>query len=122
MDVLASLACTSLGECDYHRHQIMTDLFLDSFDVIQGYDLRVGVSSDFLRCFLGNVSDEGLCFCNRCFDIQPSLELVFFLEDSPHFWTAVSACVDWKYRQSYRLEQRRHRRMILNNSEEKIGQ
>src|SRR5712664_4706631 len=109
MDVLASLACTSLGECDYHRHQIMTDLFLNPLDVIQGYDLRVGVSSDFLRCFLGNVADEGLCFCNRCFDVQPSLELVFFLEDFPHLWPADWACVVWKYRQSYRFERSSNR-------------
>src|SRR5712692_6171388 len=97
----------------------MTDLFLNPFDVIQGHDLRVGVSSNFLRRLFRNVADKGLCFCNRCFDVQPSLKLVFFLEDSPHLWTAIAACVDWKYRQSYRLEQGHHRPIILNNSEEK---
>src|SRR2546425_2692776 len=99
----------------------MMDFFLNPLDMIQSHDLCVGVSPDFLRRLFRNIPNEGLCFCNRCFDIQPTLELVFFLEDSPHLWTAIAARVDWKNGQSYRLEPRRHQPIILNNSEEEWG-
>src|SRR6266849_8533980 len=98
----------------------MSNFLLYSFDVIQGHDLRIGVSSDFLRRFFRNVANERLRLRNRCFDIQPSLELVFFLEDSPHLRTAITARVNWKNGQSYRLGRRSNLPIILNNSEEKI--
>ena len=84
----------------------MANLLLDPFDMIQGHDFRVGVSSDFLCRLLRNVADEGLRFCNRRLHVQPSLEFVFFLEDSPHLRTAITTRVNWKNGQSYRLEQR----------------
>src|SRR5437899_13041241 len=97
----------------------MMDFFLNPLDMIQSHDLCVGVSPDFLRRLFRNISNEGLCFCNRRFDIQPTLELVFFLEDSPHLRTAIAACVNWKNGQSYRHEPRHSQLIILNNSEEK---
>src|SRR6266699_1410269 len=52
--------------------------------MIKSHDLRVGVPSDFLRSLFRNVTYEGLCLCDSRFNIQPTLEFVFFLEDSPH--------------------------------------
>src|SRR5207245_10603485 len=79
-------------------------------------DFRVGILRYLLSGNLGNVSHGGLSFSDSRFDIKPQLKLVLFIEDTPHFRTAISARIDWKDRQSKSTRLRRG--MILNNSEQ----
>src|SRR5438445_10516447 len=95
----------------------MMDFFLNPLDMIQSHDPCVGVSPEFLRRLFRNISNEGLCFCNRRFDIQPTLEHVLFLEDSPHLRTAIATCVNWTKEQPYRLEPIHSQLIVLTYSE-----
>src|SRR5438477_2033093 len=94
----------------------MSSLLLDLLCPSQRHDFRVGILRYLFSGNLGNVSHGSLSFRNSRFDIKPELKLVLFIEDTPHFRTAISARIDWKDRQSKSTRLRRG--MILNNSEQ----
>src|SRR6266702_6907079 len=94
----------------------MSSLLLDLLCPSQRHDFRVGILCYLLSGNLGNVSHGGLSFSDSRFDIKPELKLVLFIENTPHFLTAISARIDWKDRQSKSTRLRRG--MILNNSEQ----
>src|SRR2546428_2324142 len=95
---------------------MVSSLLLDLLGPSQRHDFRVGILRYLLSGNFGNVSHGGLSFSNSRFDIKPELKFVLFIEDTPHFRTAISARIDWKDRQSKSTRLRRG--MILNNSEQ----
>src|SRR2546427_6378490 len=91
-------------------------LLLDLLCPSQRHDFRVGILRYLLSGNFRNVSHGGLSFSNSRFHIKPQLKLVLFIEDTPHFRTAISARIDWKDRQSESTRLRRG--MILKKSEQ----
>src|SRR5438477_11928385 len=94
----------------------MSSLLLDLLCPSQRNDFRVRILRNLFSGNLGNVSHGSLSFHNSRFDIKPKLKIVLFIEDTPHFRTAISARIDWKDRQS--KSTRLQGGMILNNLEQ----